>query len=50
MSDGSNDRLSARVDMDVFDNDPLFSTTTKLGQCVHLRGKSFCQASDRESI
>ena len=28
MSDGSNNRLRARVDMDVLDNNPLFSATT----------------------
>jgi hypothetical protein len=36
MSDGSYDRLRARVNMDVLDNNPLFSTATKLGQRVHL--------------
>ena len=35
MSDGSDDRLCARMDMDVLNNNPLFSTTTKLGQRVH---------------
>jgi hypothetical protein len=28
VSDGSNNRLSSRVDMDVLDNDPLLSATT----------------------
>jgi len=27
--------------MDVLDNNPLFFTTTKLRQRVHLRGKGF---------
>ena len=47
MSEGANDRLRARVDMDVLNNNPLLSATTKLGQCVHLRGKGFRQAGDR---
>ena len=50
MSDGSDDRLRARVDMDVLDNDPLLSATTKLGQRVYLRGKGLCQAGDSKSI
>ena len=50
MSDGSDDRLCAWVDMDVLDNNPLLSATTKLGQRVHLRGKGFCQAGDRKRI
>jgi hypothetical protein len=36
MSDGSNDRLCARVDMDVLDNNPLFSAATELCQRVHI--------------
>ena len=32
MSDRSNNRLSARVDMDVLDNNPLLSAATKLSQ------------------
>jgi hypothetical protein len=50
MSDGSNNRLSARVDMDVLDNNPLLSATTKFGQRVDLRGKGFCQAGDHKAI
>ena len=50
MGDGADNRLRARVDMDVLDNDPLLSATTKLGQRVYLRGKGFRQAGDRESI
>ena len=50
MSDGSDNRLCARMDMDVLDNNPLLSATTKLGQRVHLRGKGLRQAGDRESI
>ena len=50
MSDGSDNRLRAGVNMDVLNNDPLLSATTKLGQCVYLRGKGFRQAGDRESI
>jgi len=36
--------------MDMLDNNPVLSATTKLGQCVYLRGKGFRQAGDRESI
>ena len=36
MGDGSNDRLCARVDMDVLDNNPLFSAATELFQRVHV--------------
>ena len=50
MSDGSDDRLCARMDMDVLNNNPLFSTTTKLGQRVHLKSKCLCQADNRERI
>jgi hypothetical protein len=50
MSDGSDDRLSAGVDVVVLDNDALLSATTQLGQRVHLRNKGFCQAGDRERI
>ena len=50
MSDGTYDRLRASVDMDMLDNNPVLSATTKLGQCVYLRGKGFRQAGDRESI
>ena len=50
MTDGSDNRLRAGVNMDVLNNDPLLSATTKLGQRVHLRGKGFRQAGDRESI
>ena len=50
MGDGADDRLCARVDMDVLDNDPLLSATTKLGQRVYLRGKRLCQAGDSKSI
>jgi len=50
MSDSSNDRLRARVDMDVLDDDPLRPTAAKLSQRVHLRGKGFCQACDRQRI
>ena len=50
MSDGPDDRLCACVNMNVLDNNPLFSTTTKLGQRVHLRGKGFRQAGNCESI
>jgi hypothetical protein len=42
MSDRSNDRLSARVEMDVLHNDPLLSATAKFSQRVHLQGKDFC--------
>ena len=38
MRDRSNNRLRAGVNMDVLDNNPLLSATTKLGQRVHLRG------------
>jgi len=50
MSDLSNNRPSARVDMDVLDHNPLFSATTKLSQRVRLRSKCFCQTSNRKSI
>jgi hypothetical protein len=50
VSDGSNNRLCARVDMDVLDNNPLLSATTKLGQRIHLRSKCLCQAGNRERI
>ena len=32
MSDGSDDRLRARMDVDVLDNNPLLSAATKLSQ------------------
>ena len=50
MSDGSNNRLRARVDMDVLDDNPLLSAPAKLTQRVHLRGKGFCQAGDHKAI
>jgi hypothetical protein len=50
MSNGSNNRLSACVDMDVLDDNPLLSTTAKLNQRVDLRGKGFCQAGDHKAI
>ena len=50
MSDGSHDRLPARVDMDVLDNNPLLSTATQLGQRIHLGRKCLCQAGDRQRI
>jgi hypothetical protein len=50
MGDRSNNRLSARVDMDVLDDNPLLSTTAKLGQRVHLRGEGFCQTGYRKRI
>ena len=50
MSDRSNNRLRARVNMDVLDNNPLLSATTKLSQRVDLRGEGFCQAGDRKRI
>ena len=43
MSDGSDNRLRTRVDMDVLDDNPLCPTTAKLSQRVHLRGKGFCE-------
>ena len=36
MSDGSDNRLCARVDMDVLDNNPPFSAATELCQRVHI--------------
>jgi hypothetical protein len=50
MSDRSNNRLSARMDMDVLDDNPLRPTATKFSQRVHLRGKGFCQAGDHKAI
>jgi hypothetical protein len=50
MSDRSNNRLRARVNMDVLDNNPLRPTATKLSQSIHLRGEGFCQASDGKRI
>ena len=50
MSDGSDDRLRACMNMDVLDDNPLLSTTAKLNQRVDLRGKGFCQAGDHKAI
>ena len=50
MSDGSNNRLRARVDMDVLDNNPLLSAPTQLGKRIHLRSKRLCQAGNRQRI
>ena len=50
MSDRSNNRLGARMDMDVLDNNPLLSATAKLTQRIHLRGKGFCQTGDGKRI
>ena len=50
MSDGSYDGLSARMYMDVLDNNPLLSATTQLGQRIHLRSKRLCQAGNRQRI
>ena len=50
MSDGSHNRLSARVDMDVLNNNPLLSAAAKLGQRIDLRSKCFCQARHCERI
>ena len=50
MSDGSHNRLSARVDVNMLNNDALLSATTKLGQRIDLRSKRFRQAGNRKSI
>ena len=50
MSDRSDNRLRARMDMDVLNNNPLLSAPAKLTQRVHLRGESFCQPGDRKRI
>jgi hypothetical protein len=47
MSDGSDDGLSARVDMDVLDHNPLLSATTQLGQHINLRSERLCQTCNR---
>jgi hypothetical protein len=50
MGDCTYDRLSARVAMDMLNDNTLLSTTTKFSQRVHLRGKGFCQAGGRKRI
>jgi hypothetical protein len=42
MSDRSYDGLSARVDMDVRNNNPLLSAATKLGKRIYLGCECFC--------
>jgi hypothetical protein len=44
MSDGSNDGLSALVNMDVLNNDPLLSAATQPGERIHLEVKLFFAA------
>ena len=50
MVDCTDNRLSARVDVNVLNNDALLSATTKLGQRIDLRSKRFRQAGNRKSI
>jgi hypothetical protein len=50
MGHASNYGLSARVDMDMFDDDALLTPATKLGQRIHLGCECFCQSSNRKRI
>jgi hypothetical protein len=50
MVDCTDNRLSARVDVNMLNNDALLSATTKLGQRIDLRSKRSRQASDRKRI
>ena len=50
MVDCTDNRLSARVDVNVLNNDALLSSATKLGQCVDLRCECFRQAGNRKGI
>jgi len=43
MSDSSHNRLSARVDIEVLESNPLLSTATQLGQRIHLRRNAFAR-------
>ena len=50
MVDCADNRLSARVDVNVLNNDTLLSTATKLSQRIDLRSKCLRQAGDRKRI
>jgi hypothetical protein len=43
-------RLSARVDMDVLNNNPLLSAATRPGERIHLRSETLCQAGNGKGI
>jgi hypothetical protein len=46
MVDCTNNGLSARVDVNVLNDDALLSSATKLGQCIDLRCECFRQAGN----